>query len=103
VTFWTLSATAMTLTVAFPDINTASGMGALQTCTTCDHHWLTSVTMSTEWKRHTILWTDLQLEGGTTPVPSAFAPEQLVSVQFRVATNATYDYWVDDIAFVEAE
>jgi hypothetical protein len=61
--------------------------------------------MSTEWQRFTILWTDLQLEGGTEPPPDPLEPAitQLVSVQFRVATNSVYDYWVDDVAFVVAE
>jgi hypothetical protein len=106
VTFWAKSATPMSLTVAFPDVNTTGQLpAAIKRCTSCDHHWLTSVSMSTEWQRFTILWTDLQLEGGTEPPPDPLEPAitQLVSVQFRVATNSVYDYWVDDVAFVVAE
>lgn len=103
ITFWARSATAMMLTVAFPDANTTALPDAIRRCTQCDHHWVSAVQMTTEWKRFTVQWADLQLEGGTTPVPAAFASHELVSIQFRVGTNAVYDYWVDDVAFVVAE
>jgi len=104
ITFWARSETAMALTVAFPDVNTSGQLPpSRKLCTSCDHHWLTSVSMSTDWKRFTVLWTDLRLEGGTVPTPTEFAATQVVSMQWRVATGSVYDYWIDDIAFVVAE
>jgi hypothetical protein len=101
VTFWARSATAMNLTVAFPDVNTTGQLPPeIKLCTSCDHHWLTSVAVGTDWKRFTILYADLVLEGGTVPTPTELAIDQLVSVQWRVITGATYDYWIDDVAFV---
>jgi hypothetical protein len=101
VTFWARSVTAMNLTVAFPDVNTTGQLPVeLKRCTSCDHHWLTSVAVGTDWKRFTILYADLVLEGGTVPTPTELAIDQLVSVQWRVITGATYDYWIDDVAFV---
>jgi hypothetical protein len=46
------------------------------------------------------LFKDLQLEAGTVPTPGPFDPTRLVSIQFRLNGGTTFDYWVDDVAFV---
>lgn len=104
ITFWARSSTAMLLTVAFPDVNTTGLLPeGVKKCTVCDHHWVASVSMTTNWKRFTVLWTDLYLEPGTEPEPTEFAVSELASIQFRVAASAVYDYWIDDVAFVVEE
>jgi hypothetical protein len=104
ITFWARSEAPLQLIVDFPDINTASEMpDALQRCTTCDHHWLKTVQLTPEWKRYTVLWTELQPEFGTVPAPEAFEVTQVVSMQWRVSAGVIFDYWVDDIAFLVAE
>jgi hypothetical protein len=47
-----------------------------------------------------VLFSQLTLEPGTVPAPTAFAPDGIVSVQFRFNPGTTYDLMVDDVAFV---
>jgi hypothetical protein len=96
-TFWARATTPLTLTVVFPDVDTAPE-GHL--CTTCDHHYLFPQPLGTTWQRYTIAFSSLNLEGGTIPMPLGFKPEALISVQFRVAMGMTYDVFLDDIAFL---
>jgi hypothetical protein len=112
ITFWARASGTLSVGVVFPDGDTdAAGGICNQTGTAacgenpcaCDHHYLTVVSLGTEWKRYTVAFSDLQLEGGTNPVPGPFDPTRLVSVQFRVAPNATFDFWVDDVAFVRPQ
>ncbi len=104
ITFWARSTEPLLLTVAFPDVNTTGQLpDAIKKCTECDHHWVSTVSTNTDWKRYTVLWTDLRLESGTEPVPEEFAVSELVSIQFRTARDAVYDYWIDDVAFLVAE
>ncbi len=114
VTFWARSdAGTLSLSVVFPDGDTDSAGGVCGTCTSsgtmpigdgvCDHHWLTAVSVGTAWKRYTVLFKDLQLEPGGSPAPTAFDPTRLVSVQFRINPGTTFDFWVDDVAFVRPQ
>jgi len=97
-TFWARAATALTVTVVFPDEDTDAG-GKL--CTACDHHYNKSIQVGTNWQRYTVLFADLILESGTVPTPTVFKPNALISVQFRMGLGTTYDLFLDDIAFVK--
>lgn len=97
VTFWARAEAQIPVTVVLPDADTdAAGM----TCTTCDHHYFKLVQVGTTWQRFTVLFSELELEPGGAPAPSAFAPGGLVSVQFRMSSGVDYDLWIDDLAFV---
>jgi hypothetical protein len=96
-TFWARAANALTVTVVFPDVDTAPE-GHL--CTTCDHHYLSAQQVGTTWQRYTISFASLNLEDGTIPKPLAFKPEALISVQFRFTPAQTYDVFIDDVAFL---
>ena len=99
VTFWARAAATLPVLIVFPDVDTDPG-GKL--CTTCDHHYNKTVQVTTSWQRFTVYFADLTLEGGTIPEPTAFKPDGLISVQFRMAPGLTYDLFVDDLAFVKA-
>lgn len=101
ITFWARSDTApQTVSVVFPDGDTDSAGGI---CTTCDHHWLGSVIIGSDWQQFTVPFSSLQLESGTQPPPGPFDPTRLVSVQFRVNPGPAFDFWVDDVAFVRPQ
>ena len=109
VTFWGRSEAAMTVTAVLPDGNTdaAGTRGANPSPTPCippdgcDHHWTAGISLTPTWKRYTVLFEELVLEPGGDPVPTAPDPTRLVSVQFRVQAGTTYDFWIDDVAFLE--
>ncbi len=115
VTFWARTATSDTtgraLKVLFPDgnsvYNSAGGLTHCQdiptvgaTSNNCDKNLYATVTLAPEWKKFTVNFaTDLESDGGYT---TELALDQLVSIQFRTATGATFDYWIDDIVFIPA-
>ncbi|HET7540857.1 MAG TPA: hypothetical protein VFK05_13335 [Polyangiaceae bacterium] len=99
VTFWARAAATLPVLIVFPDVDTDPG-GKL--CTTCDHHYNKTVQVTTGWQRFTVNFTELTLESGTIPEPTAFKPDGLISVQFRMAPSQTYELFVDDLAFVKA-
>lgn len=111
ITFWARSATTMTVTAVIPDGNTdaagSRGTNPSPTpCTVvpdgvCDHHWTAGISLTPAWKRYTVLFAELVLEPGGFPVPTAPDPSRMVSVQFRVTAGNTYDFWIDDVAFLE--
>lgn len=98
VTFWARAEAPLMVSVVLPDGNTDA---AGDVCTTCDHHWFKPVQVDSEWKRYTVTFDSLALENGGAPVPTAFDPERLVALQFRLASGQTYDLWLDDVAFVK--
>ncbi len=99
ITFWGRAASSLALHVVFPDINT-TGIYDARTCEVCDHHWYTSVTLSAEWRRFTVNFDELTLEPGGDPIPTAPDLAAQLQLQFRTNPGVTFDYWVDDLAFV---
>jgi hypothetical protein len=104
VTFWAHASSTLSVTVVFPngDTDAAGGTGVCDTDPDgiCDHHWFSSISVGTTWKRFTVPFASLSLEAGGYPVPTAFDPGTLVSVQFRMQSGLTYELWIDDVAFV---
>jgi hypothetical protein len=99
VTFWARGATPLAVTVVFPDVDTDGAGGK---CTVCDHHYFKSVQVSTDWQRFTIDFAeDLKTpEPGTEPAPEEFKPSGIIALQFRVGPGESYEFWIDDLAFV---
>jgi hypothetical protein len=97
VTFWARAETAAAVTLVLPNKDTDA---AGDTCVVCDHHYLRALTLTTTWQRYTVLFSELSLEPGGDPVPTAFAADGVVSVQFRFNPGSVYDVWIDDVAFV---
>jgi hypothetical protein len=96
ITFWGKSAAMTSIPVQLPDINTSPAGGK---CTTCDHHWGALVPFTTEWQRFTVRFSDLQLEPGTVPAPTAFDKSNIVQLQIFFSVGKTTEIWVDDVAF----
>ena len=101
ITFWARAEVLISVTVAFPDRNTDPAGGICGDAGTCDYHWeKPSVQLGSDWKRFTVLFDELQYTGSGTGF-DALDREGLISIQFRYATSATYDVWVDDLAFLK--
>lgn len=109
ITFWAraeLAAPATSLPIQFvlPDVDTDGADGtspAWKTCTTCDHHYFKALSIGATWQRYTVLFSDLTLEPSGVPAPTAFKPDKMISVQFRLAVGTNYDLYIDDVAFVK--
>ena len=98
VTFWARAQAATTLIVALSDVDTDA---AGQTCTICDRHYYEPVQLSPNWQRFELAFSELVLEPGTVPAPTAFKPSGVVSLQFRLAPGQSYELNVDDVAFLK--
>jgi hypothetical protein len=98
VTFWARAENSTTVTVALPDVDTDA---AGSTCSACGHHYYQTVSLTTSWQRFTISFSDLALEPGGVPLPSAFKPTGVLSLQLRFPQGANYDVFVDDVAFIK--
>lgn len=98
ITFWGKAAVATGVTMQLPDIDTQK---AGKMCTTCDHHYGALVPFTTEWQRFVIRWSDLQLEPGTVPAPTAFASNGIIAFQLFFVSGKTVDLWLDDIALIK--
>jgi len=98
VTFWARAVNPTSVMVTLPDVDTDV---AGNVCSTCAHHYYKKVSVTGTWQRFTIAFSDLTLEPGGTPVPSAFKPSSLFSLEFRFPPGAAFDLFVDDVAFVE--
>jgi hypothetical protein len=113
VTFWARTATnaasGKAIKMLFPDGNSVYSVGGgLTACediptvgaasNNCDKHLYASITLTDAWKKYTVSFADLVPEGHTTTL----ATDQLVSIQFRTNTGATFDFWIDDLVFIPA-
>jgi hypothetical protein len=97
VTFWARAQATVTVTVTLPNADTDA---AGNSCSTCGHHYSKAVQVSSTWQRFTIDFSELTLEPGGVPTPTAFKPSGLLSVHFRFSAAASYDVYLDDVAFV---
>lgn len=98
VTFWARAQSPTTLMVALPDVDTDS---AGNICSTCGHHYSHSVSVTMNWQRFTISFSDLALDPGGIPAPTAFKPTALLGLQFRLPPSMSYEVSIDDVAFVK--
>jgi len=100
ISFWAKvgegSATKVRLKV--PDINT-DGDGKV--CTECYNDFGADLELSTTWTKYTVPFSTMaQLPGWGAPHPPAVDTTKLFGVQWQVnAPGASYDVWVDDVAF----
>jgi hypothetical protein len=107
VTFWARAESKVTVTLVLPDGDTDKAGGKCNMhddpeVNTCDHHYYHSFLVDTTWQRYTFYFADdfPTPEAGNDPVPDALDITRLVSVQFRVGVGTTYDFYIDDLAFV---
>ena len=99
VTFRARAESPVTIRLDVTDVNTDPDGGV---CTNCfDHHGI-DLALSTSWAEYTITWTQLQ-QLGWGDAQSGVDPTQLYALQFKVGTGISFDFWIDDIAFVPPE
>jgi hypothetical protein len=83
------------------DVNTHPDGGV---CKSCWNHFGMDLTLTTEWKEYQVLFADLkQAPGWGDPKPPGITVAQLHSIDWSIGTGATFDIWVDDIAFLECQ
>jgi endoglucanase len=70
-------------------------------CSECFNDFGTDLELTTTWTKYTVPFASMsQLAGWGSPHPGAIDAAKLFGVQWQVNTpGATYDVWVDDIAF----
>ncbi|HEX2671927.1 MAG TPA: carbohydrate binding domain-containing protein, partial [Polyangiaceae bacterium] len=98
ITFWGRAVSPMPVKVMLPDVDTDT---AGNTCSACSHHYFTTVSMTTTWQRFTVAFSDLTLEAGGVPAPSAFKPSGLLSLHFQFAAGGNSEVFIDDVALIK--
>ena len=100
ISFWAKVGEGSTTKVRLkvPDVNTDKDG---KVCTDCFNDFGMDLELTTTWTRYTIpLNTLSQLQGWGAPHPSGIDPAKLYGVQWQVnSPGASYDVWVDEIAF----
>jgi len=103
ISFWAKagagSTTKMRFTIA--DDETAPDGGICQEALAeCDDHFGANVILSEEWQNFSYRFSDLKQDGFGKAFP-ALKPDKLYGIQFEAEATVTFDFWIDDIAFVE--
>src|SRR6478735_6438799 len=98
VTFWARAQSPTKISVLLPDADTDA---AGNICTSCAHHYYQTVEVGTDWQRFTIAFSELVLEPGGAPRPTAFKASAVVSLMLGFAPGQQYDFYLDDVAFVK--
>ncbi|MFV8752902.1 hypothetical protein ACNOYE_20340 [Nannocystaceae bacterium ST9] len=62
----------------------------------CDPHGKVLL-LSDEWQQFTLTFDDLQQEGWGTP--ASWDASKVVGLQFKVAKDVEFDFWVDEVGF----
>ena len=104
ISFWARidSGTTPQVRVSFPDKDTFPDGGICKTNVTgptaCYNHFGSTITLSSDWKKYTVSFSQISQDGGGHAGP-AFDPTSLYEVLFQIPVNATFSIWIDDVAF----
>ena len=100
ISFWAKVGEGSTTKVRLkvPDANTDPDG---KVCTDCFNDFGSDLELTTTWTKYTIPFNTMaQLPGWGAPHPAGVDPARLYGIQWQVnSPGATYDVWVDDIAF----
>lgn len=90
---------AAAVRLKLPDVNTDPEGGV---CTECFNDFGIDFQVAEQWTRYVVAFADLaQGAGWGQPRVPALDASRLYSVQWQVATRgASFDIWIDDVAFV---
>jgi endoglucanase len=96
--FWAKATAPVKVRVKVPDADTDPDG---KVCTECFNDFGTDIELTTTWTKYTLPFNSLtQLQGWGAPHPPGVNPARLFGIQWQVNTpGASYDVWVDDIAF----
>lgn len=96
VTFWARAESPVTIRLNVLDVSTDQDGGI---CTSCyDSHGV-EVELTTSWVEYTIPWSQLQQNGWGSP-QGELDPSQLFALQFQAGPGISFDFSLDDIAFI---
>ena len=97
ITFYAKASASLPLRV---NVSTSSTdpVGGICSGAKCNDHFGSSITLSTAWTAYTLTFKDIKQQGWGTP--ATFDATKLVGLQFQVDKGTTFDFWVDDVAFV---
>ncbi len=97
ITFFAKASGSLALRV---NVSTAATdpVGAICSGAKCNDHFGSSITLSTTWTAYTLAFKDIKQQGWGTP--ATFDATKLIGLQFQVDKSTTFDFWVDDVAFV---
>lgn len=106
VSFWAKAGDKSTTSVRFKvaDVNTRPEGKVCKEPGGCWNHFGTDLTLSKEWKEHSIKFTDLkQQEGWGDPRPPALTANQAMSLDWSVSGGQEFDVWVDEVKFIDCK
>lgn len=73
-------------------------------CKNCWNHFGTEITLTTEWKEHKVLFATLAQEPyWGDPRPSSLTTSKLFSVVWEIKPDSPFEFWVDDIHFLQCQ
>lgn len=80
------------------DINTHPDLGV---CKQCYNHFGRNMTFTTDWREYEVFFASLEQKPyWGDPRPPSITPSKLYSFDFAIEPGATFDIWIDDIAFI---
>jgi hypothetical protein len=100
--FWARvgSTSKTTMRMDFPDSETDPGGGLCgSTAQPCFDHFGAMLTFDTTWRYYVVKFADLK-QGGWGWVRPSFDSGHVFGIQVQVGGSASFDLWLDDIAFV---
>jgi hypothetical protein len=60
----------------------------------------TLATLTDQWQTFSYSWADLAQDGTWGQRFDAIDPTRLIAMQFQVGANVSFNYWIDDVAFI---
>lgn len=104
ITFWAKGTASKAVRMNIPTKDT-SPEGNLCNMTdagdsVCNDHFGTTLTLTADWTQQTVDFANDLAQSHFGP-PADFKPSEIYGVQFQVGPGATFDFWIDDVAFVK--
>jgi hypothetical protein len=105
IAFWARRApgTATALRFAVTDAATAPRGGQCHEYvdySTCSDYFGADVSLTTAFRRHSYLWSELEQDGWGEPRPSQLDTSAVYGVRFQVDPGEDFDFWIDDITLL---
>jgi hypothetical protein len=102
--FWARSSSALELRVNFIDRTSdpvADVCQLVDGCTSncCYDHYGANFTLGSEWQLHRVAFSELTRENGDGP-DAPFDPSWFHEIDFRVPPGVTFEFYLDDLAFL---
>jgi hypothetical protein len=66
----------------------------------CEDAFGKVLTLTEAWQDFSFSWADLVQEAWGKSFPDGVQKSAIIAVQFQVVQNTSFDYWVDNVAFI---